>query len=57
MRTIVKCLLVLVLTCLLIVALPGVGLSLGALEVTLLLLGAVVVMALIVWADRRARAG
>jgi hypothetical protein len=57
MMTVVKCLLVLVLTYVLMVALPGLGLALGAVEVTLLLLVALVVMALIVRADRRARGG
>ena len=57
MMTVIKCLLVLVVTYLLMVALPGVGLALGNVEVGLLLLVAVVVMALIVWADRRSRRG
>lgn len=57
MMTIVKCLIVLVVTYLLMVALPGVGVGLGAVEVALMLLAAIVVVALIVWADRRAGGG
>lgn len=53
MMTIVKCLLVLGFTYLLMVALSGVGVQLGSVEVALLLLLAVVVMVVIVRADRR----
>ena len=57
MITILKCLFVLAVTYLLMVALSGVGLPLGSVEVALLLLVAIVVMALVVRADRRRARG
>lgn len=57
MTAIIKCLLVLGFTFALMVALSGVGMALGSVEVALMLLVAVVVMVVVVRADRRGRGG
>ena len=57
MITVIKCLLVLGFTFLLMVGLSGVGLALGSVEVSLMLLGALVVVVGVVRSDRRRRGG